>query len=280
MSKVPVAIVTDSTNGLPEDIIKKHNIHVIPLILNWEGVSILDGIDITPLQFYKRLATSTESPTTSQPSVGEFYEFFSKVAESAESILGIFISDELSGTLSSARAAVDMLDVPITIVDSRLASMALGLVVLEAARAVTNGATAEEGAAVARAAIARTRIVFYVDTLDYLHRGGRIGGARRFVGSLLSMKPILQLEDGRIEPLQSVRTRKKALKYTIDHVLNEVRGHSNVKISVLHANALETANEVGAELRQANPTEFILSEVSPVIGTHVGPGTIGIAYMI
>lgn len=281
MSKAPVAIATDSTCGLPEEVVARYNIHVIPQIVNWEGQSILDGIDITPTAFYERLATAREMPTTSQPSVGEFHDFFSKVGESAESIVGIFVSDALSGTLSSARTAVEMLDIPITLVDSRFASMGLGLIVLETARAVADGASAAEAAQRARDLVGRTRIMFVVDTLEFLHRGGRIGGAQRLIGSMLSMKPILHLVDGRIEPLKSVRTKRKALAYALDQVTEELSGKQKVQMAVLHANAPDVAQELVNDLRsRVNPQEILVSDVSPVIGTHVGPGTVGVAYTI
>lgn len=280
MSKEKVAIVVDSTAFIPPDLIEKYDIHVIPMILNWEGQSYLDNVDITPEGFYSRLQTAKEMPTTSQPSAGEFHEFFSTLAESYESILAVLISEPLSGTLASARAARDMMpDFPIEIVDSRSTVMGLGFMVLAAAKAVANGADYKEAAEAARALKDKMRIIFVVDTLEFLHRGGRIGGAKRFVGSMLSIKPLLHIEDGKVEPLASVRTKRKAINHMLDLAAEEMAGKSNVHAVVMNAVAAEEAAQVAEEVkRRINPVELYITELSPVIGTHTGPGTIGLIY--
>ena len=217
MSKEKVAIVVDSTAFIPPDLVEKYNLHVIPLIVNWEGEGYRDNIDIKPDEFYTRLKTAKEMPTTSQPSAGEFHDLFSKLAESYESILAIVISNELSGTLASAKAARDMMpDFPIELVDSRNTAMALGFMVLAAARAVENGADYKEAAEVARSLVDKMRLIFVLDTLEFLHRGGRIGSAQRFIGSMLAVKPLLHVLDGKVEPLASVRTKRKAVKHMLD----------------------------------------------------------------
>ncbi len=282
MSKKKVAIVIDSTANLPNELVQQYGIHVVPQIVNWEGQSLLDGIDLHAKDFYQKLPTTKVSPTTSQPSAGEFLEHFQKVAETADSIVGIFISEFLSGTLSSARTAKEMMgDYPLEIVDSRSASMGLGLIGLAAARAAAEGKDYQEIAAMARGLVPKVRVLFVVDTLEYLHRGGRIGGAKRLIGSMLSVKPLLHLEDGKIEPLASVRTKKKALQHMLDVVAQDLTGKSGVHTAVLHAVALPEAQQIAAELNQKfQPVENILGELSPVIGTHVGPGTLGIAYYV
>lgn len=280
VSKKKVAIVVDSTAFIPPDLVEKYDIHVIAQILNWEGQSYRDNVDITPEKFYTRLKTAKEMPTTSQPSAGEFHEFFSKLAESYESILAVLISEPLSGTQASARAARDMMpDFPIEIVDSRSTVMGLGFMVLAAARAVANGADYKEAAEAARALKERMRIIFVVDTLEFLHRGGRIGGAKRFVGSLLSVKPLLHIENGKVEPLASVRTKRKAINHMLDLVAEEMKGKSNVHVAVMNAVAAEEAAQIAEEVKQrVNPVELFITELSPVIGTHAGPGTVGVIY--
>lgn len=280
MAKQSLAIVTDSTANLPAELIEKHHIRVIPQILNWEGDSLLDGIDILPDAFYRRLAAAREVPTTSQPSPGQFLEFFNEVAETAESIVGIFISENLSGTLASAHAAVQSMgDYPIAIVDSRSASLGEGLIVLAAARAAAEGRTYQEVAEVARAIVPRVKIMFVVDTLEYLYKGGRIGGAQRLLGSLLSMKPVLHLEDGRIEPLARVRTKRKAMQHMLDVAAEELKGKRHVYGGVIGAAAANDMAHVVQQFREiANPVELVQNELTPVIGTHVGPGTVGMAY--
>lgn len=280
MSKKKVALVIDSTANLPEEFVEKYNIYVIPLIVNWAGESLYDGVDITPTAFYERLAKAKEMPSTSQPSAGEFVAIFSKAAETAESILCLTISSELSGTFASANAARDMLeDIPIEIVDTRSTVMAMGFMALKAAEAIENGADLAEAAQVARDLIAKVRILFVVDTLEFLHRGGRIGGASRLFGSVLSIKPVLTLEDGRIETLEKIRTKRKAIQYLVDYVVADVAGKSEVHAFMLNAVALDDADAAAAKLQQRLNIENIPhSELSPVIGTHVGPGAIGIAY--
>ncbi len=280
MSKKKVALVIDSTANLPEEFVEKYNIFVIPLIVNWAGESLHDGVDIMPTAFYERLTKAKEMPSTSQPSAGEFVEIFTKAAETADSILCLTISSELSGTFASANAARDMLeDIPIEIVDTRSTVMAMGFMALKAAEAIENGADLAEAALAARDLIAKVRILFVVDTLEFLHRGGRIGGASRLFGSVLSIKPVLTLEDGRIETLEKIRTKRKAIQYLIDYVVNDVAGKSEVHAAMLNALAFDDADAAAAKLQQRLNIENIPhSELSPVIGTHVGPGAIGIAY--
>lgn len=280
MTKKKVAIVVDSTAFIPPDLIEKYNLHVIPLIVNWEGEGYRDNIDIKPDEFYTRLKTAKEMPTTSQPSAGEFHDLFSKLAESYESILAIVISNELSGTLASAKAARDMMpDYPIELVDSRNTAMALGFMVLAAAKAVENGADYKEAAEVARSLVDKTRLIFVLDTLEFLHRGGRIGGAQRFIGSMLAVKPLLHVLEGKVESLASVRTKRKAVKHMLDIFEEEVKGKSNIHAVVLNTLARDEAEDVAEEVkRRINPVEFFITDLSPVIGTHVGPGAVGVIY--
>lgn len=280
MSKAKVAVVVDSTSYIPPALVSKYNIHVIPQILNWEGSSLRDDVDIKPDAFYARLATAKEMPTTSQPSAGEFHEFFSKVAETADSIVAVLISKSLSGTQASAQAAADMMeDYPIEIVDSESAAMGLGYMALAAARAAENGADHKEAAEAARALVKKMRVLFVVDTLEFLHRGGRIGGAQRLIGSMLSIKPILHLVDGKIEPLASVRTKKKALAHLVGVVESEMAGKSGVRMAVIHAAAPDDARKLRKQLSQKiDQEEAHIVELSPVVGAHVGPKALGVIY--
>ncbi len=278
MSKV--AVVVDSTAFIPPELVKKYNLHVIPQILNWEGQSYKDDVDITPDVFYTRLKTAKEMPTTSQPSAGEFFEFFTEVSKTADSIVAVLLSEYLSGTLASARAAVDMMpDFPIEIVDTRSTAMGLGFMALAAARAIESGADYKAAAEAARDFKDNMRVVFVVDTLEFLHRGGRIGGAKRLFGSMLSIKPVLHLEDGRIQPLASVRTKRKAIKHVLDLVESEMEGKSNIHAAIMHALAPEESQMMFDEVkRRLNPVEMYNTELSPIVGAHVGPGTVGVIY--
>ncbi len=280
MSKSRVAVAVDSTAFIPPELVAKYNIHVIPQCLIWEGTTLLDGVDITPDEFYERLGTAKELPTTSQPSAGEFHEFFSRLAETNDSIVGVFISEYLSGTIASAKTAAEMMpDFPIEIVDSRSASMGLGFIALEAARAVEKGLSHVEAAQAARALVPITHAIFVVDTLEFLHRGGRIGGAQRLLGSMLSIKPVLHLDDGRIEPLVSVRTKRKAIERMLEIVADDTRGKGPLHASVIHAAAQDEATKFLEQVRDLlKPVELLTSELSPVVGTNTGPGLVGLGY--
>jgi DegV family protein with EDD domain len=280
MAASQVAIVVDSTATLPPEAIKQYQLHVIPQILNWEGKTYKDGVDITPDEFYSRLKVAKEMPTTSQPSAGEFFEYFKQVAETSDSIVGVFISEHLSGTLDSAYTAADMMeDYPIEIVDSRSTSMGLGFITLAAARAVEQGLGHLEAAQAARSLIPNMHVLFVVDTLEFLHRGGRIGGASRLIGSLLSIIPVLHLDNGRIEPLAKVRTKRKAIQYALDVMANDTEGKDKIYAAILHASApYEAAEFLETVKSRFDPVELTLAELSPVVGAHVGPGLVGIAY--
>ncbi|PID86718.1 MAG: fatty acid-binding protein DegV [Chloroflexi bacterium] len=280
MSKAKAAVVVDSTAYIPEALIEKHNIHTIPLWVNWSGESLRDNVDITPDEFYRRLKSTKEMPSTSQPSAGEFFDLYSKVAEEADSIISLHISSELSGTVASAHAAAKLMeDFPIEIIDSKSTSMGLGFMALAAVRALENGATAKEAAEMVRAMLPDVRIVFMVDTLEFLHRGGRIGGAARLFGSMLSIKPLLELQDGKIEVLEKVRTKKKAMKRLLSIANEACAGKNKVFAAVAHAGAPIGAQLVADEVQKSlNPEELYIVSLSPVIGTHTGPGVVGITW--
>lgn len=280
MSKAEVAIVTDSTCNLPAELVEQYNVYVIPQILNWEGKSLLDQIDISTQEFYERLPKSSDLPKTSQPSPGQFTEYFTKVAEEADSIVGIFVSEKLSGTLQSAHLGAEAMgDYPIEIVDSRSVSLGLGLLVTAAARYAAEGHDYKEVAEYTRNLAPRLRVLFVVDTLDYLHKGGRIGGAQRLFGSMLSIKPVLHLENGQIEPLASIRTKNKAIQHMVDTILGEMKGKQHIHAGIIHAAAPESAEQVMEMMLAAvQPQELLVNELTPVIGANVGPGIVGMGY--
>jgi DegV family protein with EDD domain len=280
MSKSDVAVVVDSSATLPPELVEKYDLNVIPLWVNWEGDTLKDGVDITPETFFERLAVAEQLPSTSQPSAGEFHDLFTKLAKTSNSILAVLISEHLSGTVASAVAARQMMpDFPIEIVDSRSAAMGLGYMVLEAARAVQQGKSHIEAGEVARALVPQMQVIFVVDTLEFLHRGGRIGGARWLVGSMLSMKPLLKLEDGQIEALASVRTKRKAVMRALEIAKEYTAGRGPLHMSVMHANAADEAQRMHDWVREElNPQELLVAEVGAVIGVHTGPGLVGMAY--
>ena len=278
MSKV--AIVTDSSPNIPAEIIQANNIHVVPLTVIWGEENFYDGVDITPEEFYKRLDTAKVMPSTSQPSVADFEVLFRKLHLEGYDILAVLISEDLSGTISSATQAKKLLpDANIEIVNSKTLVMSLGFQVLAAARAANQGATLEECKRLAEDGKDRCGVIFVLDTLEFLHRGGRIGTAKRFMGTLLNVKPVLAVENGVIVPLDSVRTQKKALATIIDLIEEKTKGKNNIRLATLHANCPELAQTVLDEAAERIPNvETVFSELSPVIGTHTGPGAVGLAY--
>ncbi len=278
-----IAFVTDSTAYIPAELVKKHNITVAPQVLIWGDQTYQDGVDIQPDEFYVRLKGSKTMPTTSQVSVVTMQNIFHDLIDRGFDIVGVFISGKLSGTLQSAiqgRDALGSAADKVTIIDSNSTAMAMGFQILNAARAAENGASVVDCKALVEKAREHTGVYFAVDTLEFLHRGGRIGGGQRFIGSALNLKPILAVKDGRVEAEDRVRTKSKALERVLDLVAADVKGQSNIHIAALHANAeseaLDLLVKAGKEL---NAVENILSAVSPVVGTHAGPGTVGLAFM-
>jgi DegV family protein with EDD domain len=281
MSKV--AVITDSTAYIPDSLLKAHQITVTPQIVIWGDEIFRDGVDIMPDDFYKRLGTAKVMPTTSQVAIVDMKAAFEKQLESGYDVLGIFISAKLSGTMQSAIQAREMLTKAtskISIVDSNSTAMAMGFHVLLAARAAQEGANLVECQKIAEKARDHTGVYFVVDTLEFLRRGGRIGGAQALLGSALNIKPILELRDGRIESVEKVRTKSKALDRMIDLVAQHVSGRTPVRLATLHANAEKEAHvALDAAVLRLQPFESVFASVSPAIGTHAGPGTIGLAFM-
>ncbi len=277
----PVAIVTDSTTNLPEALLTQYHIEVIPLCVIWEDQSLLDGVDITPEEFYLRLEKSETLPSTSQPSVAAFQSVFEKLLGEGKDVLAVLISSGISGTVHSAEQARQQLETDrIEVVDSQTAAMATGLHLLAAARRAEQGGTLAECAAAARQAQQHTDVVFVVDTLEFLHKGGRIGGAKRFLGSMLNIKPILEMHEGKIEPVDQVRTQQRALEAMMSLLEDRAANQLPLRMAVIHSNVPERAADLQAEVQQRfSPDELFLSELSPVIGTHVGPGTLALACM-
>ncbi|MCC7359335.1 MAG: DegV family protein [Anaerolineales bacterium] len=282
MSQRAVAFVTDSTAYLPKDLVEQYAITVVPNVVNWGTKAYRDGVDISSSEFFERLKTDPVQPTTAVASIGEFRDHYAKAAEAAPHVIGIHLSHKLSGTFSAAEQARAMLpDKDITVIDSNATAMALGFVLLAAARAAEAGQPLAEVVAAAKAAIPRVGLVFTVETLEYLRRGGRIGGAQAFLGGLLDMKPILELRDGRVEPVERVRSKKKALDRVLDIIAEQTAGRGKVHLATIHAAAAaEAAGVLAAAKERLNAVEGVMAEASPTVATHTGPGTVGLAYYV
>jgi DegV family protein with EDD domain len=278
-----VAFVTDSTAYIPANLVNQYSITVAPQVLIWGDETFRDGVDIQPDAFYARLKTAKVMPTTSQVPVVTLREIFQGLVGQGFDVLGVFISEKLSGTMQSAtqaREALGSAGSKVTIVDSQSTAMAMGFQILAAARAAEQGASVADCVAIVEKAREQTGVYFALETLEFIHRGGRIGGAQRFIGSALNLKPILVLRDGRVEAEDRVRTKSKALDRVLELVAARVRGKPNVRLATLHANAEQEAIELLERAsRELNAVESVLSTVSPVVGTHAGPGTVGLAYM-
>jgi DegV family protein with EDD domain len=277
-----VAVVTDSSAYLPPDLVEAYDIQVVPLLLMMGGKVWRDNVDISPQDFYALLRSSPVFPKTSQPSIATFEELFARLAQDVEGIAVFLLSDELSGTLDSARAAAANLpDIPIEIVDSRGTSMKLGFPVLAAARAAQTGADLPTVIQAGQTLIEKTRMYFVVDTLEYLHRGGRIGAAAKLLGSALDLKPILEVWDGIVRPVTKVRTRPKALQKLLDLLDDQLGGKENIHMAVMHVDAPGEAADLMQRLEaRFSPVEMIATESSPVLGAHGGPGMVGTIYYV
>ena len=281
MSKI--AVVTDSTTYMPPELVKKYNISVAPQVLIWGDQTYKDGVDIESGEFFTRLKTAKVMPTTSQVAVISFQEIFQALVDQGHEVLALLVSSKLSGTVQSAMQARDLMSSArekVNVVDSQSVAMALGFQVLAVARALEDGASLKDAIALAEKSYQYTGVFFAVDTLEFLHRGGRIGGAQRFLGTMLNMKPILAIQDGRVEGIERIRTKNKAQDRVLELTIEKVAGRTPVRLATLHANAAEDAKALLARAEQAlNPVESIFTEVSPTVGTHAGPGTVGLAFM-
>ncbi len=279
---VPFVLITDSTADLPHSLAAERRLYVAPLHILWGQDNLKDGVDITIEQFHARLATEPELPTTSQPSPNEFAELYQQARDEtdAQAVLVMTISADLSGTYSSAVQAVRMVDFPVRVVDVRTVSVGTGLAVLKVAEARDEGATLDEATRLAESLTTRTRLIFTLDTLEYLHKGGRIGGARHLLGTALNIKPILQVVDGKIEPRESVRTRKKAVTRLAEICQEEIDPAKPTYIAVLHSRAFNEAQALAAAITEHHqPAYLIVAEVGPTIAVHAGPGAVGFALL-
>lgn len=280
-SQQRVTVVTDSTSYLPAGLAEQLGVRVVALQVRLGDRTGLEGIDVSPADVTAALRARVPV-TTSRPSPAEFVEEYRQaLAGGAESVVSLHLSAELSGTCDSARLAAAELggddEARIRVIDSRSAAMALGFGVLAAARAAAGGGSVAEVERQARASLDSTRALFYVDSLEWLHRGGRIGAAAARFGTALAVKPLLHLSDGRIVPLEKVRTTSKAIARLVQLAVTAA-AERPVDVAVQHLAAPERAADLARQLRQALPTlrELYESEVGAAVGAHVGPGLLGI----
>lgn len=281
MSKV--ALVTDSTSYIPRDIREKYPITVVPQVVIWEGQTYEDDVTITPGELYTRLRTAKTMPSTSQVSVVNMHKAYSNLLDQGYDVLGIFLSQKLSGTWQSAQLAREELKSgkeKVDFVDSETTAMALGFIVLQVAKAAMDGASLADCKALAEKGREHVGVYLTVETLEFLHRGGRIGGAQRFLGTALNLKPILEVTGGRVEPVERVRTKGKALDRIVELVAGRCQGKSPVRMATLHADSESDARVMLDKITPiVNPVDSVFATISPAVGANTGPGTVGLAWM-
>ena len=274
-----VRVITDSTADLPPEMAAELRIEVVPLNVHFGTDTFRDGIDLSADEFYERLVASPRPPTTSQPSVGAFLEVYQKALEGADGIVSVHISAKVSGTWNSAVQAREQLSdsSKVTVVDTGQASMGLGWVAVAAARAAQAGASMDEVASLARSAAEQVRVLFLVDTLEYLQKGGRIGKAQAMFGSVLAIKPILTIQEGEVHPLERVRTRGKGVARLVQLVQEAAPLQS---MAVLYTTTEDEARALAERLGPCVPSgQVIVGRLGTVVGTYAGPGLLGVGWV-
>lgn len=280
-----VAVVTDSTCCLPQELVEKYDICVVPLLIIYQDREYRDGVDITPNEVYKIMRRKENLPTTSTAPPGDFLNVYRQLSQKAESILCITLTSLQSKTFEAASAAKEMAneELPntrIEVFDSRSVSSGLGFIVLEAAKAASQGAGLDEAMAVARTMMGKVNFIAMLDTLYYLARLGRIARAAAWVGTLLDMKPLLEHSPavGETQPLARTRTKAKAIERMLEVMAKRV-GNSTAHVMVHHADELEEAKKLAADIESRfKCAELYITEFTPVMGVHTGPGLLGIGF--
>lgn len=275
-----IGIVTDSTCDIPEELIQQYGITIVPLYIIWEDQQFKDRIDITPLEFYERLEKDSSRPTTSQASIEDFVKVYrKKIQEGFKELIVITISSAMSGTFQMALEAAKLVEIPVSVVDAKGPTMTLGWQVLAAARARELGDDVKT--ILAKIEEVRKRLFQFVamDTLEYLQKGGRIGGAVKWVGGLLQVKPLVMInhDTGLVEAVNIARTQKALVENMYKKIFEKIDKTKKLHIAVLHGNALGKAEELAKRIRnEFNPVELIINMTGPVLGIHTGPGALAL----
>ncbi|WP_010293251.1 DegV family protein [Clostridium senegalense] len=277
-----VKIITDSTSYIPKEYIEKYNISIVSLNVVLNGKSYRE-VDLENNFFYKEMDKCSSIPTSSQPSVEEFYNIFENIVKNGDDIVGLFISSEMSGTYSTANLVKNMIlenypDRKVEIIDSRSNCMQMGFAAIEGARTAKEEKDISSVVENINSVINTSRFLFVPDTLDYLKKGGRIGGAAALFGAILQIRPILTVENGVTTVLNKVRTKKKAVDKIVETVINDVTNKGIGKMIVHHINCEEEGKELANRLKEKLNIEIDIQSIGPIIGLHVGPKSIGVAY--
>ncbi len=275
-----IKIVTDSTADLSQEVIEKYGIHVLPLSISVNGQTYLDRVDLQPDEFIEEMIKSKELPKTSQPAMGTFVEMYDKLGEDGSEVLSIHMTSGMSGTVATANSAAGMTDTKVTVVDSQFITHALAYQVIEAAKMANEGRSLEEILKRVDEVRKNTHLYVVVDTLENLVKGGRIGKGKAFIGSLLNIKPIANLEGGSYNPVTKVRSQGQVVKTLTKIFEQDTAGKTIKAVGIPHAKAIPLAESVKAAVEKVSG--FTQSEIfytTPVISTHTGPGAIGFMYL-
>ena len=278
-----IKLICDSTAYLPKELIEKYDIDVIPLSVIL-GPEVIVETDITNKAFFEKLDNSEHHPTSSQPTTDEFYSVFEKYILAGDSIIFISISSKMSGTYSSAASVKNMLlekypDAQIEIIDSESNCMQMGYAVLTAAKQISKGGSFEEAVAAARSNISKSRMLFIPENLSYLQKSGRLSKIGAIAASVLNIVPILTVTNGNADVFAKIRTRIKAKKTMLSELYHDISNNSVTDISVVHINCRAEAEKLKESILELIKTDVILSSIGPVIGSHVGPGTVGLVWL-
>jgi len=279
VKKQKVAVVTDGACSLTPVMGKEWGLHVVPVYVTFNEQTYQSGVNLDTAEFYRLLRSNKKLPTTAQPTAQDFIDLYARLAEEVDEIVTVVISHHMSATLQSVLMAKEQFKtIPVHVCDSESVSLGLGMAAIAAARAAAQGQDAQQIIQLVERIKQSMNVMFTVETLEYLQKGGRIGGATAFLGSALSIKPILYVRGGRIEPLERVRTRNRAVVRLLELVEEKV-GKSKIHFAVLHCDAEEEAYALGEQAKaKFDCAELMISEAGPVIGTHAGPGTLGVSF--
>lgn len=275
-----IAVVTDSVACIPTDLANQYNIRVAPVQIIWDKVAYRDGIDMPTREFYARLRASKTMPTTSSGIQGEFLQIFEDLKGKVDGIVAIVLTGALGAAYSSACNAREMVsEVPIEVIDTSTAMMAQGFTVIEAAKVAARGGTIEEVAKAARDMIPKVHLIWAMDTLEYMRRGGRISLPQAILASWLNVKPIAIIKEGKVEPIAKVRSKAKAQEKLLELMEQRIASRGPLHVAVMHGDVPEAVEQLKQRVTdQFQCSELITSEITPVIGTHTGPGTLGLAF--
>ncbi|MFD1033029.1 DegV family protein [Metaplanococcus flavidus] len=273
-----IHIVTDSTSDLRTDVLRSYDVHMVPLTIQIGDKTYLDRVDLEPESFLKLMENSDELPKSSQPAPGVFKELYDELGKDGDQVLSIHMTGGMSGTVESARAAAELTDTDVTVIDSRYISYALSFQVVEAAKMAKEGKTMEEIVAKVDEIRSKTKLFVVVDTLDNLVKGGRIGKGRAMVGSFLKIKPIASLDDGEYTPVAKARSHKKVVDYLFEDFIERTKGKIVKGVGLVHADGLAMAEPLKKRIIESGFNDIKFDFTTPVISTHTGIGAIGFMF--